>query len=474
MYYSLCLAASHYKKKFEDFDCECEDIKFLNMCFITFEKETILKFTYEGGDGKFEVREGKTLMCTGFIRPLTATLSPYEKPNHESVPYMSSEDFYKELRIRGYHFEGMFKSVAEIKIDASEAKLKWQNNWLTFIDQFAQMVCISKDFRTLIAPTAIRFAIFKPQVFLKGLNESENETLVPVYYIKNLNLIRCEGMEYRGAKCLPIPKRQQPGNLVLQKYEFTPLDSTFIMTQSDAASVCVHLIIENMRLLEIRGVEIDSECGKEILCKDFALFLETTPLSVDISYLTDKKLEEKPVGFEVKKLSAIDKISQIDFIINSNCTNDEEFLRKVEEKLNNGGFLVSRETKDFKVIPKMPENFKFITKIHIESENLFLFKFSKNPAAFPSNCIKISSTGAEKFSWLEKVKESIKTEPIILYSQGESESGILGLVNCIRREPNGSSVKCVFIDDQTAPKFDIENEFYRNQLEKGLAMNVYR
>jgi fatty acid synthase, animal type len=54
-------------------------------------------------------------------------------------------------------------------------------------------------------------------------------------------------------------------------------------------------------------------------------------------------------------------------------------------------------------------------------------------------------------------------------------SGILGLVNCIRKEsPNGDRLKCVFIQDKTAPKFDIEAPFYQSQLKHGLATNIFK
>lgn len=76
--------------------------------------------------------------------------------------------------------------------------------------------------------------------------------------------------------------------------------------------------------------------------------------------------------------------------------------------------------------------------------------------------------------WLPKLKELAKKEPTIVYSQHESISGILGLFNCIRKEPNANKLKCVFIDDENAPPFDINSDFYKAQLEKGLAMNVYR
>jgi fatty acid synthase len=41
-------------------------------------------------------------------------------------------------------------------------------------------------------------------------------------------------------------------------------------------------------------------------------------------------------------------------------------------------------------------------------------------------------------------------------------------------EPDGSSIRCVFIDDPKAPKFSLSDPFYQNQLKLDLAINVYR
>lgn len=72
------------------------------------------------------------------------------------------------------------------------------------------------------------------------------------------------------------------------------------------------------------------------------------------------------------------------------------------------------------------------------------------------------------------MKDVAKKTPTLVYAQKENISGILGLVNCIRKEPNGINLKCVFIDDPNAPAFDISCPFYKYQMEKDLCMNVYR
>lgn len=43
---------------------------------------------------------------------------------------------------------------------------------------------------------------------------------------------------------------------------------------------------------------------------------------------------------------------------------------------------------------------------------------------------------AKDFDWLPKLQEALnQDEVVIAYAQGESLSGLLGLVACVRREP---------------------------------------
>lgn len=60
-------------------------------------------------------------------------LSQYIKPNLNTT-MLDSKDFYKELRLRGYHYGGIFKSVTEIRGDGTVGKIKWTDNWPSFMD----------------------------------------------------------------------------------------------------------------------------------------------------------------------------------------------------------------------------------------------------------------------------------------------------------------------------------------------------
>ena len=59
-----------------------------------------------------------------------------------------------------------------------------------------------------------------------------------------------------------------------------------------------------------------------------------------------------------------------------------------------------------------------------------------SPKAVKDFCVvKITQNVSE---WLEPLKNALTKETqVIAYSQNDSFSGVMGLVNCIRKEPNG-------------------------------------
>lgn len=61
---------------------------------------------------------------------------------------------------------------------------------------------------------------------------------------------------------------------------------------------------------------------------------------------------------------------------------------------------------------------------------------------------------------------------VVLYSQDEHINGLLGLVNCLRREPGGEIIYGLLISDPAAPPFNPDLELYEEQLDKDLALNV--
>lgn len=73
----------------------------------------------------------------------------------------------------------------------------------------------------------------------------------------------------------------------------------------------------------------------------------------------------------------------------------------------------------------------------------FCFLYKVNKYSEP----KIVNISTDNFEWVENLKSSLKeseTNPeqrTLLVVEGNPLSGVIGLVNCIRREPNGKNLR---------------------------------
>lgn len=118
----------------------------------------------------------------------------------------------------------------------------------------------------------------------------------------------------------------------------------------------------------------------------------------------------------------------------------------------------------------LPEGIETITIHTTNEETLVLFRKSTKP---PTPIV-INVEDTNEFAWLRPLQESLASgAPVVIYTQNISKSGILGLTNCLRREPTGKKLSCFYISDEAAPEFDISADFYQQQFKKGLSINVF-
>lgn len=146
-------------------------------------------------------------------------------------------------------------------------------------------------------------------------------------------------------------------------------------------------------------------------------------------------------------------------------------LTQAAATLRDKCFLISREKE--RPNPKAHSDKYDIICVH-DTGVEYLVLFRKRVGARPAKFVKIV-TSDPNFEWIDKVKEEIKEgQKVVLYNQDEPLNGLLGLVNCLRKEPGGEILYGLLIADPSAPKFNPDLEFYEDQLDKDLAINVYQ
>jgi len=128
--------------------------------------------------GDFQISEGDSVAVTGKVRladkaVLMHTTQPEEVKTSKFLP-LSSDDIYKELRLQGYAYDGVFKGIKMADNEGQWAKIGWEENWVGFLDTMLQFPVVCKETRGLFIPTRLQSATINPSIFLDMLKNNKS------------------------------------------------------------------------------------------------------------------------------------------------------------------------------------------------------------------------------------------------------------------------------------------------------------
>lgn len=95
----------------------------------------------------------------------------------EDEEVMTSKDIYKELKLRGYQYTGLFRALKSASYKGTKGRIAWMKNWAAFMDNMLQMKILNLDTRALYVPTAIRKLTIDVKVhnkIIRNLTEEDN------------------------------------------------------------------------------------------------------------------------------------------------------------------------------------------------------------------------------------------------------------------------------------------------------------
>lgn len=456
---------------------EFEDVRFIRATALTDDQSVELTIIIHIGTGHFEITERGSLVVTGIIRQVEHPQPINELPPQPKGKYsmMTDRDFYKELRLRGYHYDGEFRAVVEARGDGLGGKVKWNGKWVPFLDCLLQINIVGEDTRNIVLPTRIQ-KIRINEVEHKRLASKldPNNSAFDVRVCPELGIVTAGGVEITEIQTNVVGRRKPPGSPILETYRFVPLQPSAKMTAADAVQVFTQIALENNTTSKARIVEIDEDTMKPVIIEHFAKAIDDLPMVVpDLIVLSSRDTSIDSATIKNEDISAQKECL---LVIATNLLSKSKLIDTAKQSLQANGYMVSRESSTFTFNKaNVATNLALLSIISTEEERLVLLKHVEPPKSSAPPAVIQLSNADDKYTWLPRLIDAVqKSESVLVVSQKEQTSGILGLVNCIRREPNGDKVQCILIDDSTAPLFDVRHEFYQQQLRSQLAFNVYR
>ncbi|XP_019696891.2 fatty acid synthase [Harpegnathos saltator] len=338
-----------------------------------------------------------------------------------------------------------------------------------------QMKSLPLDSRNVIYITIqIRKLVIDPEYHIKQLPKlSKEEKNVPVRVYDSLDAIISGGIEIHGQRLVAISRR--PANIepVHEEYKFIAYRDYTTISLKDAVQISIQIALECHELRNVKVIEIVEDDDK-IQQEDLV-----TPIVYEV--LSNLPLVQPNLTLVATENRCDSSLlpQNLSIIQPNKAFKDDTFLMAVgvgiltkgaRTLLSNviaEGFLFTQEdlnvTYDNELLQKC--NLNIILEKRTERESVLLLRKVQNVIT-RREVVHINNY---EFSWIEKLKSVMDADDetnsrITLVAEGDSECGVLGFVNCLRKEPGNETVRCVFIQDKNAPKFSLQEPFYMNQL----------
>ncbi|KAB0790944.1 hypothetical protein PPYR_02744 [Photinus pyralis] len=441
-----------------------DSVRFHKAVHISKLSEMVFKITIGRGTNRFEIGDVEEVIVSGTVRTLSETDEfidlALSTEDDEGISF-TSKDIYKELRLRGYNYSGAFRAQETAHISGSISWIKWERNWIAFIDNMLQTKLLGEDTRSLYVPTFIGQLKIDAMKHFEYVKQLDNPSLLPVYNHREADAISCGGIELRKLYATPIMRRKVTAEPVLETHKFVPFDTELPM--QSAVRVLVQIFLENTLSLKVKIVEVAKTGAISPILQE--AFNDQPLVKTEITLLSDENLTAPNLKVHNKTLSSE---KQCEIVILEGASGNLELLQEAEGVLKENGIIISREGDDLS--PNFP-GLALLAQVKTETETLVLLR---KVVSYRKEHVIMAKFDGTTYDWLPKLQSAMRNETkTLVVVENEPLSGVLGFVNCLRREPGGMNVKCVFVQDGNV-KFNLSDPLFSEQLNKDLAINVLK
>ncbi|KYQ50077.1 Fatty acid synthase, partial [Trachymyrmex zeteki] len=475
------------------------DVKFIRATHLS-KNDAVQLYVSIQRDGKFEITEGDSVVVTGTVYE---ALNPEQEmipinilsENYDEDEDMTARDIYKELKLRGYQYRGLFRGLKSASISGTQGHIAWKNNWETFMDSMLQMQIIGYDTRELCVPTGIKKLVINPVLHASKLRDNINnaevttdmDKLLQVRIYKEIDTIKAGGVEIQGLMATQISRRKLAQDAVIEEHMFVAHCDRAKISLNEAIRISAQLVLEDHQIIKVQATELVEDVDDiELENLSSSLLLEAfgdMPLiQVNITLLTSSnrfRPEDLPQNFSIKDFERTSLDDKALIVAGFNLlTKQLASLERLLPFLRDGGYLLTREKCDSTDYKKHLQQYELNVILEKRTDKELVVLLKKKASIRERTVVYISN---DNFNWLENLKHLVSDENklnsnsrIIIVGEKNFECGLLGFVNCLRKEPGGELVRGVLVQDEKAPKFSLEDPFYLEQLQKDMTINVLR
>ncbi|XP_050549365.1 fatty acid synthase [Spodoptera frugiperda] len=494
--------AKLHNKKPEETPIVMENIQFRRATIVS--RDTPVRFLINilDGTGEFDVCEGGAVVVTGHVRlapePAAERLQDldHEPAPDQDLPPLVTDDIYKELRLRGYNYGGIFRGIRRSDPRGIAGQLAWDDNWISFMDTMLQFGIIGVDTRELYLPTRLQRVLIDPAAQLAAVAAAGQPAQLDVRMYRDLDVIRAGGVEFRGVKTSLAPRRANAQAAPkLEKYVFMPYDNATVSTEDtsrskrDALTVSLQLVLENAGSIKLKLAEAALDRPAEALLTPLAMqVLESEPqVRVDASLAAGPApapyaAAVKELGVKVNpkdgKSAPIDSECHLVLAADVLSRHGAATLGHLAAALAESGMILLEEPHralDGARDMLAAAGLQCVARQHAASCEYVLLRRRRAPAAA---AVVLDVDDDSGFPWVEALRAALaraEHEPELrVYCVARAPAaGVLGLCTCLRGEAGGRALRCYYLPGAREP-FRPDAPAYAAQVERDMAFNVLR
>ena len=249
----------------------------------------------------------------------------------------------------------------------------------------------------------------------------------------------------------------------------------------------MQLAVENHQIVKVKAVElVEDEDDVAVECLSSSLlvkaFDETPLIQTNITLLTSPNrfnpADLSPnISIEDFKKSSINDKALIVAGFNL-LSKKQSSLKRLLSFLREDGYLLTREKCNVIDYKKYLQQYELNVILEKRTDKEMIVLLKKKFSVKERIIVYISN---DNFNWLENLKQLVsdenkldKNSRIIIVGEGDFKCGLLGFINCLRKESGNERVRSVLVQDEEAPKFFLQDPFHVQQLEKDMTINVLR
>ncbi|XP_059050780.1 fatty acid synthase-like [Achroia grisella] len=484
--------AKLHKKNFEEISVVFEDLRFEQATILLQDTPVRFLITILSGTGEFNVCEGTSVVITGKVRLVDNTsaervkIEPLPVSEEPELLSLTSDDIYKELRIRGYNYSGVFKGIRCSNPRGMAGELEWNGNWVSLMDTMLQFFIIGKPIRELLVPTLIKRVFIDPVAHLAASNGVDK---LPVRREKNINIVICGGLELHGINLSLAPRRNMQSPPKLEKYIFVPYNNDSQCSKQDALIVSTHFVLENAGSLRMKITEAALDRPVEALLTPHILKIFDVEPEVRVEFslaagaavtFYSEALQHFDIKVTSKDASETAPDSECHLVVAggvASSPDSAEVLGRLAEALADGGMVLVEEAHGALGAAAAERAGLEVVSRQATADCEYLVLRRRVPP--PAEHVVVEVEDERSYGWVEPLRAALKraesaAAELRVYAVSRAAGGgVLGLGTCLRAEPGGRALRVFYLPDCREP-FQPAAPHFADQLRKDLAVNVLR